>query len=412
MKFSKSPQDVVVTGVGICCNMGDASSEIRNHVRYGKPAPFEVWQPAVDFGARCNIAGVYHGDVSDAALGISKKESRFMGPPSRRALRATQIALAESKVETRNLAVVVGSGTGDVGTHCEIHDKLMTTRKATKIAPTSVPRLMSSTVSANLASILKSVGPSFSATAACAGGAYNLLLATQMIQSGHARAAIAGGTETLDMHFYAGFDAMRAFNSSDNDNPQRASRPYAADRQGFILGEGTGILVLERRDDAEARGAKIHGVIRGFGMSSDGTGSMVAPTSEGAYAAMSQALSTTGCSPDDVDYINTHGTSTPLGDVTEVRAIRKLFGDRHVTYSSTKGYTGHSVSGAGAIEAIFTLWMLNEGWIAPAIRATPLDSELEDYPPLLEPTDRKIELALSNSLGFGGTNASLLLGAN
>lgn len=409
MKFTNSPQDVVVTGAGVCCNMGDDSAEIKSHLRNGKPSTFERWQPAIDYGARCHLSGRYHGDISNAALGVTKKQGRFMGTPSRYALRAARIAIAQANIDPRELAVVVGSGTGDVDTHRTVYDVLGKTSKATKIPPTVVPRLMASTVSANLVHVLCSTGPSFTATAACAGGTYNVLLAAQLIKSGHAKCAIAGGVETLDLHFYSGFDSMRAFNSGDNEDPSRASRPYAADRAGFILGEGSGILVLETRASAEARGAKILGAIRGFGMSSDGSGEMVAPSSDGAFRSMKQALENAGCSPDDIDYINTHGTSTPLGDVTEVRAIRKLFGDRKVTYSSTKGYTGHAVSGAGAIEAIFALWMLDEGWLAPSIHAAPVDPEIADYPPLMEPTDRQCHIALSNSLGFGGTNATLIL---
>ena len=259
--------------------------------------------------------------------------------------------------------------------------------------------------------MLGTTGPSFTTSAACAGGAYNLLLATMLIESGHCEAAIAGGCEQGDPHFHAGFDSMRAYNPEDNERPERASRPYAADRAGFIFAEGAGIVVLETRAAAEARGATVLGVIRGWGMSSDGEGDMVAPSPDGARRAMDAALTHAGLSPDAIDYVNTHGTSTPAGDVSEVRAIRAVLGDRHVPYSSTKGYTGHTVSAAGAIEAIFTLAMLRGGWLAPSINATPLDPELLDYPPILLPTSRPLRHALSNSFGFGGTNVALVLSA-
>jgi 3-oxoacyl-[acyl-carrier-protein] synthase-1 len=269
---------------------------------------------------------------------------------------------------------------------------------------------MASTVSANLATVLGATGPSFTATAACAGGAYNVLLAAQLIEFGHVDAAIAGGVEVVDIHFHAGFDAMRAYTQQDNDRPERASRPYAADRAGFVFSEGAGILVLETRASAEARGVTILGVLKGFGMSSDGSGNMVAPASEGAENAMRRALAHAEVDPDDVDYVNTHGTSTQVGDVLEVRALQAVLNGRAVPYSSTKGYTGHPVSAAGAIEAIFTLAMLRGGWIAPCVNVDTLDPELEAYPPVMEPRTAEMSVALSNSFGFGGTNATLVLG--
>jgi 3-oxoacyl-[acyl-carrier-protein] synthase-1 len=248
-------------------------------------------------------------------------------------------------------------------------------------------------------------------TAACAGGAYNIAMAAMLIQGGHVEAALTGGAECADPHFYAGFDAMRAFNEIDNDEPSRASRPYAADRAGFVFGEGAGVLMLESRDHAEARGAPILGVLRGYGMSSDGDGEMVSPSREGTIAAMQRALHHAALDVGELDYVNTHGTSTPRGDVQEVEAIRTLLGERPVLYSSTKGYTGHTVSAAGAIEAVFTLLMLRDGFVAPSIHAEPLDPALRDYPPVRAPTTVGVRTALSNSLGFGGTNVSLVLSA-
>jgi 3-oxoacyl-[acyl-carrier-protein] synthase-1 len=334
-----------------------------------------------------------------------------MGRQSRLALAAARRALAQARLDRRDLAVLVGSGTGDVQTLIDIHEKLRETRNMRRILPTVVPRVMASTASANLVNVLGTTGPSFSTSAACAGGAYNVLLGAMLIASGHCEAAIAGGCEQSEALFHAGFDSMRAYNPDDNDRPERASRPYAADRAGFIFAEGAGILALETRRAAEARGAAVLGVLRGWGMSSDGDGDMVAPSSDGAERAMRSALTHAGLAPEAVDYINTHGTSTPLGDVTEVRAIRSVLGGRHVAYSSTKGYTGHTVSAAGAIEAIFTLSMLRGGWIAPSIHATPLDPELVDYPPVMEPVSRASRHALSNSFGFGGTNVTLVLSA-
>jgi 3-oxoacyl-[acyl-carrier-protein] synthase-1 len=390
--------------------MGDDWPTIERALREGRPRPFERWPAAVAHGAQCEILGLYPGDLTPERLGIEKSQARFMGRAALLALRAARLAIDEARPCVRELAVIVGSGTGDVDTHREVAARLARTEGSRRVSPTVIPRLMASTVPANLASVLGATGPSFTAAAACAGGAYNILLAAQLVEAGHVEAALAGGAEAADIHFHAGFDAMRAYTTGDNDRPERASRPYAADRSGFVFSEGAGVVVLESRSAAEARGATVLGVVRGFGMSSDGTGSMVAPSPEGAELSMRRALAHAGVQPDDVDYVNTHGTSTPVGDLSEVRAMRRVFGERRVAYSSTKGYTGHPVSAAGPLEAIFTLAMLRDGWIAPCVNAEPLDPEIVDYPPVLRPEERPLRVALSNSFGFGGTNATLVLG--
>jgi 3-oxoacyl-[acyl-carrier-protein] synthase-1 len=402
-------REIVVTGTGACCHVGDDWAAIENALREGRPRPFARWPAAVEHGSQCELIGLYPGDLSPARLGIDKSQARFMGRAARLALRATRMALDEARLSPREMAVVVGSGTGDVDTHREVATRLARTEGSRRVSPTVIPRLMASTVPANLATVLGATGPSFTAAAACAGGAYNLLLAAQLIEGGHVEAALAGGVDVADIHFHSGFDAMRAYTTQDNDRPGRASRPYAADRAGFVFSEGAGVVVLETRAAAEARGARVLGVLRGCGMSSDGTGNMVAPSPEGAELAMRRALAHADVSPGEIDYVNTHGTSTPVGDVSEVRAMRRVLGGRHVAYSSTKGYTGHPVSAAGPIEAIFTLAMLRGGWIAPCVNAEPLDPELLDYPPVVRPETRPLRLALSNSFGFGGTNATLVL---
>src|SRR5688572_7069475 len=404
-------REVVVTGAGVLCHMGDDLPALENMLREGRGTPFGLYAPAVELNGRCQLVGAYPGKLTDNDIGVTKAQGRFMGRQSRLALAAGRRAMAQAGLHRRDVAVVVGSGAGDVSTHVEIQDRLTESRSMRRILPTVVPRLMASTTSANLVNVLGTTGPSFTTSAACAGGAYNVLLAAILIESGHCDAAIAGGCEQTDAHFHAGFDSMRAYNPDDNDRPERASRPYAADRAGFIFAEGAGIVVLETRSSAEARGAGVLGVIRGWGMSSDGEGDMVAPSPDGARRAIEAALAHAELSPDAIDYINTHGTSTPAGDISEVRAIRAVLGGRHVAYSSTKGYTGHTVSAAGAIEAIFTLAMLRGGWLAPSINATPLDPEVLDYPPVVEPTSRPLRHAVSNSFGFGGTNVSLVLSA-
>jgi len=402
-------RQAVVTGVGACCNMGDDLEEMCAALRQGNNPAFSRWDLAADHKARSKIIGRYDGDCSDEALGIDKKQARFMGRNARLALKSARRAIAQADVDVTEFGCVAGSGASDVDTHVHIQTKLEQTRDCRRVGPVTVPKIMSSTVSANLVNVLRCKGPSVTATAACAGGSYNILFAAMLIEAGHMEGAVAGGVDACHMHFHAGFDAMRAYTGVDNDRPRYASRPYAADRAGFVYGEGGAMLVLESRAAAEKRGAKILGAIRGWGMSSDGNGDMVAPSQDGAYRALQGALEHAELTPDDIDYINTHGTSTPAGDVSEVQAIRRCFGDKPVRYSSTKGYTGHTITGAGAIEAAFTLMMLREGWLAPSVNAENLDPALEDYPPLREPTDAVMNHAVSNSFGFGGTNVALVL---
>ena len=401
--------DVVVTGMGVACHMGDSLGSILGKLREGISEPFHRYEEAAALDARCTLIGRFPGDLSDASLGVDKSIGRFMGRASRLALRASRAALEQSRAQTSDLAVIFGSGSGDTDTHREISSKLEQTKSMRKVSPFAVPKIMASTVSANLVNALQSKGPSCSITAACAGGAWNIAVGAMLLRSGMCQRALVGGTESMDVHFHAGFDSMRAYNSSDNERPEIASRPYSKDRAGFIFSEGAGALVLETRKSAAERGATILGVVKGFGMSSDGKGEMVAPNSDGAFRAMEQALQAAQLSAEQIDYVNTHGTSTPVGDIGEVEAIRRIMGGRRVPYSSTKGYTGHTVSGAGAIEAVFTIAMLREGWIAPCVNISELDPKLSDFPPVQKSQNADLRFALSNSFGFGGTNVSLAL---
>jgi len=402
-------REIVITGAGLCCNLGDELEDALAALREGRRGHFEIQPEATELQCRCQVLAPYRGDVGDGALDIKKALGRFMGRASRMAYRAAVRALDHAGLTRKDLGVIVGSGTGDVAAHLELRSKLERTGDAKRMLPTYIPRLMSSTVSANLVNVLQTTGPSFSVAAACAGGAYNIVMAAELIERGHIDAAIAGGVEVYDPHFYVGFDAMRAYNGEDNHRPDEASRPYAADRAGFIFGEGAGIVVLETRRHAEARGAEILAVLRGYGMSSDGDGEMVAPSRDGALRAMQNAMRHAAIEPDAIDYVNTHGTSTPLGDAAEVEALRALFDGRHVLYSSTKGYTGHTISAAGTLEAIFVAMMMREGFVAPSINAEPLDPVFADYPPVREGLRRAPARCLSNSFGFGGTNVSLVL---
>ena len=403
-----SPRDPVVTGMGLLSQVGTGTRIHRETLRAGTPVPCSPYEPGIEMRTGCQLVGAYRDRLDPKELGLHRSQARFMGRMSLLAVAGARLALEQSGLPTRNAAVVVGSGTGEIVTHREVVRRTDRGGRV-RVSPTTIPKIMASTPSANLATVLKTQGPSLSVTAACAGGAYNLALAAAWIREGVIEHALAGGVEAEDVHFHLGFDSMRAYTRVDNHRPEKASRPYAADRAGFIFGEGAGILALESRESAERRGAEILGVIAGSGMSSDGSGQMVAPHADGAELAMRRALGHARLDPERIGYVNTHGTSTPLGDTSEVRAIRRVFGESVVPYSSTKGYTCHTVSAAGALEAAFTLLMLREGWLAPSVNAEPLDPELEEYPPVVAPSATDAGWALSNSFGFGGTNAVLVL---
>jgi len=274
-----------------------------------------------------------------------------------------------------------------------------------------VPRAMSSTVSANLATAYRIKGPSYSISSACSTSAHCIGNAVETIQLGKAERMFAGGGEELDWTLSVLFDAMGAMSSKYNDTPQRASRAYDRDRDGFVISGGGGMLVLEDLDTAKARGAKIYGEVIGYGATSDGA-DMVAPSGEGAVRCMKLALDGFPGAPRrnrPVDYVNTHGTSTPVGDITELDAIRKAFGDRLPMVSSTKSLTGHSQGATGAHEAVYTLLMLRDDFIAASANVENLDPAAGDFPIARQRIDKAgLGVVMSNSFGFGGTNASLL----
>jgi len=403
--------DIVITGTGLLTHLGDQQATLAA-VRSGQTRPFDTYAPAVQVGCRCTRAGLIPDEqLADPALGITRKESRFMGRASRMALLATRDALAQAGLtDARDLGVVVGAGAGDTQAHIEVAERLSAHGSARRLRPTVVPRLMASTVSANLVNVLHTRGPSASVAAACAGGAWNLIVAAGLIRDGLASAVVAGGCECIDLHFHTGFDAMRAYCADVNGTPDNASRPYAADRAGFIFGEGAGVIVLETRASAESRGARVLGVLRGWGASSDGQGEMVQPSRDGAARSMRAALRHAGVQASDIAYVNTHATSTPAGDIEEVHALHAVLGTT-TPYSSTKGYTGHMVSAAGAVEAALTLHLLRQDLLPGCVHVHTLDPALAEHPPLLQTTPATGRLALSNSFGFGGTNASLVLEA-
>lgn len=400
---------LVISGAAAVTYGSNTLDELVEAIRAGRRAPLATYPIAVEIGCRCTRYGSVDADLSDEALGIERREARFMGRAARLALRAARDALADAGIDDpSDLGLAVGSGAGDTATHVEVQDRLSATKAARRVGPTVIPRLMASTVSANLASVLRARGPSATVAAACAGGAYNLAFAAYMVRDGQCEAALAGGVEVLDPHFHAGFDAMRAYCADGDGDPLAASRPYAADRAGFIFGEGAGMVVVERLSRARARGAAPLAVLLAVGLGSDGTGEMVQPSTEGAARAMRAALRLAGVPASEVGYVNTHATSTPAGDIAEARAVLDVFG-ADLPYASTKGFTGHTISAAGAIEAALAARALQLGVVLPCAPIASVDPSLLHAPPALAEVPMRAPVALSNSFGFGGTNACVAL---
>ncbi len=313
--------------------------------------------------------------------------------------------MTEETPRKYRVAVIVGSGTGDVDGICDVYDVMRERGNTKYVSPTSVPRIMASTAAANVSASLGAEGPGFAVSAACAGGAVSLCMGALLLRAGLADLAVVGGTEAANSIFHGSFEAMRAY--SADDEVEGASRPFAADRCGFVFGEGAGILVLETRRTADARGVPALGVLAGYAMRTSHAGDIVSPSLPSAVDTMVEALANARIPAAAVGYVNAHATGTKVGDATEVQALRAAFAGRTVPYSSTKGYTGHGVSAAGAIEAILTLDMLRGGWLAASVGAAPLDAEFEDYGPILTPRKESVDFALSNSFGFGGACVSL-----
>jgi 3-oxoacyl-[acyl-carrier-protein] synthase-1 len=338
---------------------------------------------------------------------IERKARRFMGEVAIYAHHAMRKAIADAKLSSAQLStprtgLIVGSGTGSLSSYLSSIDALRA-GGLKKMPPYAVLQTMSSTASASLAAAFSIRGHSYTIASACASSAHAIGHAADLIRMGKQDIVFAGGADEAEWTTAAPFDAMGALSTAYNDTPQRASRPYDAGRDGFVLAGGAGMLVLEALEHAHARGAPIHAELRGYGASSGGE--IFAPAAEGAADAMRLALDDAGI--ERVDYINTHATST-LGDLAELFAIREVFGADLPFISSTKGLSGHSLGAAGAQEAIYSLLMLRDGFIAPCANLDQRDPETAGFALVVETLQRPIKTFLSNSLGFGGTNASLI----
>jgi 3-oxoacyl-[acyl-carrier-protein] synthase-1 len=401
---------VVVTGLGIVSSIGNNVEEVLASLQAGTSG-IVASPEMVEHGFRSQIAGTLKLDVADH---VDKRTLRFMGPAAAYAHIAMSQAIAdagltEAEIVNERTGLVAGSGGPSTSAMLAAHQTVAKTGATKRIGPFAVPKCMSSTVSANLSTAYKIKGINYSITSACSTSLHCIGNAAEQIMMGKQDVMFAGGGEELDWTLSCLFDAMGAMSSKYNDTPELASRAFDADRDGFVISGGGGIVVLEDLDHALARGAKIYAEVTGYAATSDGH-DMVAPSGEGGERAMRLALSTL---PSDrkVGYINAHGTSTPVGDVGEIEAVRRVFGQGSTPpVSSTKSMTGHAQGAAGALEAIFSTLMLDNDFIARSINVQNLDPNLDASEIALETKQNAgLDSVMTNSFGFGGTNGSMIL---
>jgi len=398
-------QRVVVTGMGITSCLGNDLPTVIESLRAGRSG-IRFNEEYEALGLRSRVSGRPDIDLSER---VPRKPLRFMGDAAGYAYVAMEDAARSAGLDPENLAdprigLITGSGGGSVGWLVKAADTLRE-RGIRKVGSFTVPKAMSSTTSACLATAFGIKGINYSISSACATSAHCIGNAMEQIQLGKQDVVFAGGGEDEDWSMTLMFDGMGALSSKYNDTPEKASRPYDQDRDGFVIAGGGGILVLESLDHARQRGAPILAELVGYGATSDGA-DMVAPSGEGAVRCMQQAMSTVDGA---IDYVNAHGTSTPKGDLTELDAMSEVFGDSMPPVASTKSLTGHSLGAAGVHEAIFSLLMMKEGFIAASANIENLDAAVGDRPVVRERRDGvQLNRVMSNSFGFGGTNASLV----
>ena len=399
---------VAVTGLGIVCSLGNNAAEVTDSLRHARSG-ITAAQMYREMGFRCQVHGSLKIDIEAA---IDRRARRFMGDGAAYNFLAMEQAIADSGLEEKDIVhprtgLVMGSGGPSTKAIVSAADTARTepVKGPKRVGPFVVPKAMSSTCSAVLSTWFKIKGVNYSITSACSTSAHCIGNAGELIQWGKQDVVFAGGGEELDWTLSVLFDAMGAMSSRYNDTPERASRAFDKNRDGFVISGGGGVVVLEELEHAKARGAKIHAELVGYGATSDGH-DMVAPSGEGAIRCMRQALETV---KGPIDYINAHGTATPVGDVAEIGALREIFGNRIPPVNSTKSLTGHSLGAAGVHESIYSLLQMQNGFIAESANIDELDPEIADAPIVRSRIDGvKVERVLSNSFGFGGTNATLV----
>ena len=396
---------VAITGIGIVSCLGNNQSEVYESLINTKSG-ISFSEEYKKFNFKSQICGIPNIKFEDH---IDRKFIRFMGDGSAYNYIAMKEAVADSGLEEKDISneltgIIMGSGGPSVKNVVHAVDS---TRESSpkKMGPFVVPRTMASTVSATLAVPFKIKGVNYSISSACATSGHCIGNAMELIQFGKQKIVFAGGGEEIHWAMSSMFDAMTALSSKYNDNPQTASRPYDKTRDGFVIAGGAGVLVLEELEHAKARGAKIYAELTGYGATSDGY-DMVAPSGEGAVRCMKMALSTI---KNKIDYLNTHGTSTPVGDITELKAVREAFGENIPKISSTKSLTGHPLGAASVHEAIYCLIMMKNNFIAASANITEMDDEAKNFP-IVTKVEKNVTLnsVMSNSFGFGGTNATLI----
>lgn len=396
---------VVVTGMGIVSCLGTDKETVLDSLQQGRSG-IKFQEEYKEMGFRSHVAGSVDLDYSDM---IDRKLVRFMGDAAAYAYLSMQQAiddagLSEEQVSNVRTGLIAGSGGASSADIVETAD-ILRSKGVRRVGPYRVTRTMGSTVSACLATPFKIKGVNYSITSACATSAHCIGNAMEQIQLGKQDIVFAGGGEELHWSLSVMFDAMGALSSKYNDTPEKASRAYDANRDGFVIAGGGGMLVLEDYEHAKARGAKIYGELVGYGATSDGY-DMVAPSGEGAERCMQQAMSTVEGS---IDYINSHGTSTPAGDIQELKAMKSTFGDNMPPVSSTKSLTGHSLGATGVQEAIYSLLMMENSFICASANIEELDPAAAGLPVVTERKDNvNLQRVMSNSFGFGGTNSTLV----
>ncbi|WP_323774591.1 beta-ketoacyl-ACP synthase I [Alcanivorax sp.] len=396
---------VVITGMGIVSCLGNDTDSVTRSLREGRSG-IRFKEEYKEIGMRSQIAGTPTIQLEDF---IDRKPRRFMGDAAAYAYVAMQNAITDSglsdeQVSHERTGLIAGSGGHSSFNQVEAAD-IARSRGVKRVGPYMVPRVMASTVSACLATPFKIKGVNYSIASACATSAHCIGNAVEQIQLGKQDVVFAGGGEEEHWTLSCLFDGMGALSSKYNDTPEKASRAYDATRDGFVIAGGGGMVVVEELEHAKARGATIYAEVLGYGATSDGH-DMVAPNGEGAARCMRQALATV---EGPVDYINAHGTSTPVGDVAELKAIREVFGDQCPSIGSTKSLSGHSLGAAGVQEAIYCMLMMQNDFTAISANIETLDEKADGMPVLVTGKDSGPTTVLSNSFGFGGTNASLVL---
>jgi len=394
---------VVVTGMGIVSCLGNDVDSVTDSLKEGRSG-IRFMEKYAELGLRSHVAGRPDIDTKDL---IDRKVLRFMGDASAYAYISMAQAiedagLSDELVSNPRTGLIMGSGGGSQKAQVEAVNTCLE-KGVKRVGPYAVPKTMASTTSACLATPYKIKGVNYTISSACATSAHCIGNAYEQIQLGKQDIVFAGGGEEEDWRLTLMFDAMGALSSKYNDTPELASRPYDETRDGFVISSGGGTLVLEELEHAKARGAKIYAEVVGYGATSDGY-DMVAPSGEGAVRCMQQAMASID---GDIDYINTHGTSTPVGDTAELGAIKETFGDNVPMIGSTKSLAGHSLGATGVHEAIYSLLMMNRGFVAGSINVNQVDPQAAGLPIVTKTKDAEINRFMSNSFGFGGTNASL-----